>query len=600
MLNLIRQVLAVLNHNQKKKLYFLQVLVMLSAILELLSILSIAPFMAVAAKPALIQQNILLSRIQEFFEIYNSFNFLILFAIFVLCLLILSAAASIYTIWTLSLFAANVGAEFGDRLYTEYMRKDYLFHVSINTADLIRKIATEVNRVTDNVLQPMVQMNARIITISLIAIFLFIYEPVISVVCIFVLSFAYFILFILVRGRLGVNGQLISEYSKKRYVLMNEGFSAIKEIHILGRTNFFINSFKKSGEVFSTAYGTSNGLYNMPKYVLELFVYGSLMGFIIYLLNKNDNDAALILPVISMLGIAAMKLLPSFQQIYSGAAQIKNNISAFQIIRADLLTTINQNVDYSKISATTNRIIGDIELHNASFTYPGKIRPSLNKVTLKIKKNTSIGIVGPSGSGKSTLLDIMIGSIALSEGSFLIGGVEINRDNLAGWRNNIGYVPQTSLLRDGTIAENIAFGLSKNEIEDGKIEVAGRRAFLEDWINELPDGYNTRVGERGVQISGGQRQRIAIARALYNNANYFFFDEATSSLDGESEQNIMQSIVSMSGDKTMVLVAHRLNTVMHCDYIYLMLDGEIVDEGSYDHLASYSDHFKKLIGDANG
>ncbi len=596
MLNLISQVLAVLNTRQRKKLFFLQMLVILSAIFELLSILSIAPFMAVAGNQKLIQQNFLLNRIQEISEVYDSFQFMVLFASFVLCLMVLSAAASIYTIWTLSIFAANVGSEFGDRLYENYMKKDYLFHVSTNSADLIRKIATEVNRVTDNVLQPLVQINARIISILLIATFLFVYEPVISVICVFVLSLAYMMLFILVRGRLGVNGQLISEYSKRRYSLMNEGFSAIKEIHVLGRTNFFISSFKESGEVFATAYGTSNGLYNMPRYVLELIVYGSLMGFIIYLLNRNDNDAALVLPIVSMLGIAAVKLLPSFQQIYSGAAQIKNNVSAFRIIRDDLLSAKNEDIAPKDSSSSENLIHGDIDLHNVKFTYPGKSSPTLNNVTLKVKKNSSIGIVGPSGSGKSTLLDILIGSIAIDEGSFLIGGVEINPESLAAWRNNIGYVPQTSLLRDGTVAENIAFGLSTNEIEIDKIQEAGRRAFLEDWINNLPDGYNTRVGERGVQISGGQRQRIAIARALYNNADYFFFDEATSSLDGESEQKIMQAIDAMSGEKTVVLVAHRLNTVMACDYIYLMGDGLIIDEGSYDYLAGYSVHFKKLIG----
>lgn len=588
MIQQMKSLLGAMTATQRKKFYILQLLVVISAIFELVGVLAIGPFIALVGNIGLIETHQVIGGVYRSSGISSPTEFLALTGVIVLVLMFAAAIASIFTIWKLSLFAASVGAEFGDRLYQLYMNKGYLYHTSINSADLVKKIAIEVSRVTDNVLQPIVQINARIATVMFISIFVFVYNPYMAILGIVILSSAYFILYYLVRGKLARNGKLISEYSKRRFSLMNEGFGAIKEIEILGRKNYFVNKFKDSGQIFSLAYGTSNGLYNTPRYLIEFVVYSSMIGLILLLLKAYDGELSAILPVMGVFGVAALKLLPSFQQIYSGAAQIRNNISALDSINSDLLEASQYSFEES---LSTNKISGNINLEKATFKYKNNNAPALHNITIEIPSKTSIGIVGPSGSGKSTLLDVLIGSISLDSGKLIVGEEIINEESLPNWRNSIGYVSQISLIKDGTIAENIAFGIDSENIDYGKLSRAAKLAQLDIWVQSLPASYETQVGERGLQISGGQRQRIAIARALYNDAEYLFFDEATSALDGVTERDIMNAINNMAGIKTIVMIAHRLNTVKNCDYIYLISNGQVQDSGTYDSLIKSSDYF---------
>ena len=595
MISPFKNLLQVLTPEQKKTIFVLQFLVIASAVFEVVSVLSIGPFMALVGNLELINNNGIINYVYKFSGVNKPEEFLVLAGILVLAFMFIAAVISIVTIWRLSIFAANVGAEFGDRLYSFYMQKNYLYHSGLNSAELIKKIATEVNRVTDNVLQPIVQINARLATIAFISIFILIYNPYIAIAGVLILAFAYIVLFAFVKNKLAKNGQLISEFSKQRFSLMNEGFGAIKELHILGRQSFFIKKFKDSGEVFAAAYGGSNSLYNMPRYFMEFVVYSAMIGLVLALLTTYDGNLATVLPVMGIFGIAAFKLLPSFQQIYSGAAQIRSNLAAFDSIYPDLIESMPAR-DHLPIR-DAGRISGDVKLVNATFQYEKNANPVIKSISLDIPFRSTVGIVGPSGSGKSTLLDILVGAIRLKKGHLEVAGEEINGDaNLARWQNSIGYVSQMSLIKDGTIADNIAFGVETNDIDQAKITRAANMAQLSDWIESLPSGFDTYVGERGLQISGGQRQRIAIARALYNDAEYLFFDEATSALDGITEQYIMESITKMAGHKTIVMIAHRLNTVKNCDLIYVVNDGLLQDSGTYDTLFETNSHFQQMAG----
>lgn len=594
MTKLIKNLLKVMTKKQKKELIILQILVVTSAIFEVCGVLAIGPFMALVGNIGLIETHELINPIYVYSGISNPVDFLAATGFLVLGLMFLAAITSIFTIWKLSLFAANVGAEFGDRLFKHYMRKDYLYHTSINSADLTKKIAIEVNRVTDNVLQAMVQINARIATVAFISLFVFLYNPYIAVSGVVILSFAYCTLYYFVKNKLSANGGLISKYSKKRFSLMNEGFGALKEVQILGREEYFIDQFKQSGKVFAGAYGTSNGLYNMPRYFMEFIVYSSMVGLVLLLLKKYDGELSVVLPIMAVFGIAAFKLLPSFQQMYSGAAQIRSNISAFEAIETDLIEALEESSFDPK--RTDHKIRGDINLTDAFFSFDANKSPTLNNISVSIPLKTTIGIVGPSGSGKSTLLDVLIGSIKLVHGELKVGGTIIDEFNKGEWQNSIGYVSQMSLIKDGSIAENIAFGVDAADISKEKLIKAAAMAQLTEWVESLSDSYATQVGERGLQISGGQRQRIAIARALYNDAEYLFFDEATSALDGLTEKNIMESISNMAGLKTIIMVAHRLNTVRDCDHIYIVDEGRISDHGSYQYLMETNKKFIQMSG----
>lgn len=593
MYKLIKELFSLLTYQQRRKFYILQVLVVLVAIAEVASLAAIGPFMALVGNLDLIETN---QFIHDFYlgsGVDDPISFLFIIGLLVLLFLILSAVLSIFTIWKLSFFAARTGAEIGDSLYEYYLRKNILFHSVTTSSQLTKQIATEVARVTDHILQPCVQINARIVAVLFISIAIFIYDPVISMVALSMFLIIYYVLFISVRNRLERNGSVISKVSRERFTLMNEGFGAIKEIKLLGREKSFINSFKESGEAFSEAYGSSNGLYNMPRYLMELIIYSGIIALILILLKKYDGDLSQILPVLAVFGLASFKLLPSFQQIYSGMAQIKSNISALEAIKDDVL--LSRGVNNEALKRACNIGYGEyLELEKVYFKYPNKSNYALDGVTLKIPFKGVVGIVGPSGSGKSTLLDVLLGFISPSQGNVFIGGEKLDINNLRNWQDKIGYVPQNVFLSEGSVIENVAFGIEKEFIDFEKVKRAVEMAHLKQWVNDLDDGYLTKIGERGVQISGGQRQRLGIARALYNDAEVLFFDEATSALDGITENIIMEAIESIGSKKTIIMIAHRLNTVKNCDFIFMIEQGRLVDQGSYQHLMENNPHFQRM------
>lgn len=593
MFDFIKDLIGVLNKKQRKELYFLQVFVVFTAIAEVVSLASIGPFMALVGNSQLIKTNELINNIYVYFNFTNPMEFLFVTGLCVLFLLFISSAISVITITKLSFFAARTGAELGDTLYEYYLNKDYLFHTKVNSSHLIKQIATEVARVTDHILQPFVQINARIIATIFISVAIFIYDPIISISGLLVILIAYIILFMIVKGRLSRNGINISNVSRKRFSLMNEGFGSIKDVKVLNRQKYFIEQFKASGVIFSQAYGSSNSLYNVPRYVMEFIVYSGMVVLILTLLHFSSNNISEVLPVLAIFGMAAFKLLPSFQQIYGSAAQIKSNSSAFHAIKKDVLNARGLNKVPVLGSELRSSKVG-LNLRDISFTYPNSDKKAISELTIEIPKNSTIGIVGPSGSGKSTLLDVLLGLINPDSGGFYSDDQIIDKNYVTSWQKKIGYVPQNIFIKDGDVIENIAFGLTVDQVDKNKLSKALELAQLTNWVESLPSGLSTNLGERGVQISGGQKQRIGIARALYENAEYLFLDEATSALDGGTEHLIMDAIDKISGSKTIVMIAHRINTVMKCDIIYIINEGRVVDSGTYNYLIENNSEFKKM------
>jgi ABC-type multidrug transport system fused ATPase/permease subunit len=595
MYNTVKNLIKVLTRKQKIKLLLLQFLIIISAVLEVVTILIFGPFMALIGNTD--NKNIIplfLINILSSLGIDSNKDFIIAISFLLLIIVILSSFCSIVTIRKLSYFAAEVGSAFGDRLYNLFMSKNYLYHSKTNSAEIIKKIATDVGRVTDNILQPIVQINARIATVIFLSVFILLYNTKIAVVGIFIISATYFILFRLVKNRLSKNGNQISITSKARFKLLNEGFNAIKEVQILGRQDFFISKFNQSGKEFAESYGSSNSLYNTPRYIIEFILYFSMLLLILFFVLSDTNEFSTFLSTLAVFGIASLKLLPSFQQMYSGLAQIRSNVSAFDSIHLDLIESFKNNNNI--ISRNDEKISGDISLKNAFFSYSNNNQSVINGIDIHIPLRSKIGIVGPSGSGKSTLMDILMGSISPSKGKLFVGDSIITNDSDRKFRNNIGYVSQSPLMLDGTIAENIAVGISLNDIDYSKLSKSANVAQLTSWIDSLPDNYETIVGERGVKISGGQRQRIAIARAFYNDAEYLFFDEATSSLDTITENSIMKTIDKISEHKTIIMIAHRLSTVKKCDKIYIISDGKVKGEGTYNYLLENNKEFSIMAG----
>ena len=579
---------------QQKQFYYLQILIILMSFAEIFGIASIIPFMSLVGDMSQIEENATIKSFYILSGVNTESEFLILVGVLVLCALLISSLISMFTIWKLSMFANKVGVEISDRLYSYYLKQDWLFHASGSSSALIKKIANETQRVTGAVIMPLMLMNAKFLLSLLLATSIFIYDPVVAIIGLSIFGVTYFIIYKIIKIRLIKNGQAVSDVAEKRFRLMNEGFGGVKDILLLGRDNDFINRFNQSGNIFARSQGENQALSQMPRYFMELVAFSSMIMLVLFLIINNNGDLGIILPVVSVYILASFKILPALQAIYSSVTKIRGNIAAFESIEKDLTDSMKTIYEHYNEDLSIIKFNKDISLHDITFNYPGKDKPILNKFNINIPVNSLIGIVGPSGAGKSTLIDILLGLIEPQNGCLKVDDVIINDSNQRSWKNTIGFVAQNIFLSEGTIAENVAFGIPGDKIDYTQVKKVLDLAYLTDFIESLENGISTSVGERGIQLSGGQRQRIGIARALYHEAQVLVFDEATSSLDGVTEKYIMKAINNFSGKKTIILIAHRLKTVKNCDKIFFIDNGKVMDSGTYLELIEKNEYFKNM------
>lgn len=590
----LKTLFKLLTSEQRKRLIRLQFLVVLMAFAEVAGVAAIGPFMALVGDISLLQGDGRLAQLYTLSGFESPRDFLFWLGIAVLIALSGAAAISMFTIWRLSLYAAQVGAEISTRLYKHYMQQPWLFHASGSSSQLTNRIAQEATRVTNMVIQPLMLMNAKGVLALVMATAIFVFNPLVAFAGLLIFSVAYIVLYKTVRKRLSKNGQAISEANQQRFKLMNEGFGGIKDTLLLGRQAEFNQRFEKSSHKLGRAQGVTRGLSQVPRYAMELIAFGVVIFLVLYLLSAYDGNLGSILPVLSVYALAGFKLLPAFQQMYTSLAQVKGNIASFDSIEEDLAAS--QGIEDIKPAFKMGKLSPKqfIKLDNISFSYPGKEDNALSELTLDIPVNQVIGLVGASGSGKSTAIDVLLGLIEPQSGYLVVDGEEIKGKEKRAWQNNVGFVPQAIFLADSSIRENIAFGIPPEEIDESRVTKAARMAHLDELLERLPDGLNTRVGERGIQLSGGQRQRIGIARALYDDAEVLVLDEATSALDGITEKLVMDAIHDFSGKKTIIMIAHRLTTVKQCDSIYILENGRVLDKGHYDDLVSRNKTFQEM------
>jgi ABC-type multidrug transport system fused ATPase/permease subunit len=602
MFRFLKEFFALLTPAQRKRLLRLQGLVVCMAFAEVVGIMSMGPFMAVVSNMDRLKGHGRLAQIYQWTGVSSPQSFLIIMGVVVLCLLLIAAMFSMFALWRLFTYGATIGAELSERLFDHYLHQPWLFHSSGSSSNLTKQIAQETYRVTNSIILPLMQMNAKLTVAFFILAAVFVYNPPVAVVGAAIFASAYYILYQTVRRKLTSNGEAISLSQGQRYKLMSEGFGGIKDVLLLGRQQIFSERFHNANRTFAHAMALTQTLSQAPRYAIEAVAYGSVISLVLYLLAAYDGNAEAILSTLAVYAMAGFKMMPALQSSYQLTSEIRGNVAALDAIREDLRKSAESAVKErastaaQQAGATTTMldIKRDIRLDNVTFTYPGKVVPALAGIDLTIPRKQVIGLVGATGSGKSTAIDMLLGLITPDTGDLQIDGNNIDGNNLRTWQNTVGYVPQSIFLADATIRENIAFGLSPSRIDENKVKRAARLAHLDEMLSDLSGGLDTRVGERGVQLSGGQRQRIGIARALYNDADVLILDEATSALDGITEKLIMEAIHDFSGKKTIVMIAHRLSTVRRCDCIYLMREGRIIDSGSYDQLNSGNLVFREM------
>lgn len=595
MLLQLRELYSLLTPRQRRRLVRLQGLIILMAFAEIAGVVSIGPFMALVGDMSRLQGEGWLAQAYRWSGADSPQHFLTLMGLGVLLVLLVAALFSMYTTWRLSLYGAQVGAELSSRLYRYYLHQPWLFHASGSSSRLINRVAQETQRVTSKILQPCMQLNAKLTLVTFMSLTILIYNPVVALGGIAIFLAAYLLLYKTVRRFLIANGRRVSRSQAKRFKLMTEGFGGIKDLLLLRRQATFTTQFERASQKVARGMGVTQGLSDAPRYAIELVAFGSVILLVLYLLNAHQGNLGTILPALSIYALAGFKMLPAYQKIYASVSNIRSHLAAFEAVRDDLIASRDYATEMTA-SAKPDPLLPQecIRLDQVSFHYPGKREAALNDLSLSIPVGARVGLVGESGSGKSTVVDLLLGLIHPQSGRVMVDDLTLTEENLTRWQAGVGFVPQHIFLADASILENVAFGVPRGEIDIAQVKQAVSMAQLDVMIASLPDGLETHVGERGVQLSGGQRQRIGIARAFYRQARVLVLDEATSALDGITEQRVMCDIEASAGDSTMVMVAHRLSTVRDCDVIYMIDKGRVVDSGTYTELAERNQAFRMM------
>ncbi len=597
MFQALKNIYKLLDRKRKVSLIFIQILVILSALAELTQVIVLAGFMNFISNYSQdLQDNSLIIIFSETFSLQGNDEILLYLAVACLIILLICTCFCLFSLWRYSLFGQKIGADLSNRLFVYYMKKDWLFHTLHNSGSLTSKIAIECVRVSSGIISHSLNLNSRIVMALTMTIAIFLYDFYAALLITVIFLSTYLVIYLIVEQRMISNGQIVSHVNERKFKLMNEGFGGIRDTILLGRSDHFSKSFINENKKLVRVNSENNTLSQGPRYITELAAFGTLITVIIYTTIFSQASLNTILPLLSFFALAGFKLLPAFQQIYYSFTTMQGNIAALNGLENDLRNS--SPIKIAEFESSQSREVLNLQssilIKNLNFNYPGDSANIIDDVSLEIKAKSKIGFVGHSGSGKSTMVDIITGLLEPSKGTITVDGEELTEKNIRKWQNNIGFVSQRVFLNDASIKENIAFGLPENEIDIGKVNEALEKSNLSSFVHSLKDGVDTIVGERGVQLSGGQCQRIGIARALYEKSSLLILDEASSSLDGITEKKIMEEIGKLSTFKTIIIIAHRINTVKDCDEIFFFDKGKIAYKGSYDELYEKNASFRKM------
>lgn len=596
-MNSLSKIFFLLSRKEKNHFFLLLALVLFMALFDVLGIASILPFVMLLMSPNLVETNIFLKNIYQisnFFGVSNINDFIFFFGVIVFFLLLTSILIRGITQFLLIRFALMREFSIGKLIFKNYLSEPYVWFLDRQTSDLTKNILSEVNVIIDGTLMPMLNLIAQTIVVISLLVLLFITDPKLAILIFLIFGISYVLVFFFVRNSLSRMGteRLIS--NSQRFNIIKEAFGSSKEVKIRDLEEMYLNQFEKPAKNFAHNQSTSTIIALIPRYFIEGIAFGGIVLMILFFLS-NGGRIELILPSISLFVFAGYRMMPSLQQVYLALAQLRFSNASLDLIY-EYLRNKNINYDIKETKILDNiEFKNSLSLKNICYSYPNSEKKILVNISLKIPAFSKIGIVGSTGSGKTTLVDILIGLLEPTAGKLLIDGQEISVFSQKVWRKKIGYIPQQIFLNDSSIASNIAYGVNKEDIDYDAVKNSINLSGMEEFIfQELPENYNTIVGENGVKLSGGQRQRIGIARAIYHNPELLILDEATSSLDNLTEEFVMNSIVNKMGKKTIIIVAHRLSTIKQCDKIFFLNNGKLEQEGTYQNLFENNENFRKM------
>lgn len=572
-----------IDHQRKLQFYLLLILMIFASLSEMLSIGSVVPFLALLTSPERVFMNDWMQPLIQLLGATTPSELLMpLTSIFCLASLF-AGLMRLFLLWSNNKLSFNTAADLDIRIYRRTLYQPYSVHIARNSSEVISGISSKTNAIIYGFILPMLTLSASGVMLIVIIFGLLAIDPLITLLSLAGFGLIYILVIKLSKKRLRQNSILIAHHSTNVIRALQEGLGGIRDVLVDGTQEFYSKIYGLADITLRSAQASNKFIAQAPRYATETFGMLMIAGMTLVLANKSDSWSTTV-PILGTLAFAAQRLLPILQQSYMSWASICGDHASLQDA-LDLLDQPFPDILTKNLSAAL-QFRDRIEIDQVSFQYTGNSQWALRNINLTIMRGSRVGFIGKTGCGKSTLIDIVMGLLIPTSGEVRVDGKKITHENIMLWQRHIAHVPQNIYLADATIEENIAFGVSQDQIDRQRVTEAAHKAQISDLIDTLADGYQTKIGERGVRLSGGQRQRLGIARALYKQANVIIFDEATSALDSQTEHSVMQAIESLGTELTILIIAHRIDTLKGCSKIVELEDGAVKRIASYQRIAS--------------
>ena len=590
---MLQKISYLFDRKQKMQFVGLGILILIGGLLETMSVSMLVPVVQGIMEPEALADNSLVQKITDVLQVDISsitqgvsVNRLII--LMLSTIMILFVVKNIYLLmqtYVQNTFVTRNRNRMISRVMREFLNRPYEEYLGADIPTVFRLTDSDIPNAFQLILV-LIQMVTEIVVSSFLCVVLLIVSPIMTLFIVAIFLGMTIILFFVLKPRLNKIGRKNQEIQSRIAKWRIQSIYGLKDVKVLGREEFFIRNYYESGSIGANVARNYAVLNNLPRLLIETVFMVSMLAFIMVYMLSGGNINVLI-PQLTAFAVAAIRIMPSANRINTYISEIAYSQPCLDYLYENLNESMKLDVNGSvtgygkegKAQLQERITLHDkIVLDNITFSYPGTDKNIFTNAHMEVKRGQSVGIMGPSGAGKSTIVDILLGLLHAQSGSITWDGRSIF-DNYESWLAQIGYIPQSIYLVDESIRDNIAFGIDADKIDEKRIWEVLEEAQLKEFVEELPEGLDTTIGDRGVRISGGQRQRLGIARALYHDPEILVFDEATSALDNDTEKAVMDAVNSFHGKKTMVIIAHRLNTIAKCDVIYKVENEKIIEVG---------------------
>lgn len=579
--HLFKDLWVLISFRRRVQFILLLVLMLIVALMEVVSLGAVLPFLGILTEPEKVYEMSILQPIIEILSLRTPNELILPLTVIFIIVVLIAGMMRLILLYSSIKYANAIGADLSIAIYRKTLFQDYSVHVSRNSSEIISGIITKTSTVTNSIVYSILIMATSFLLLVGIASALLFINAQVAILSFFGFGIFYTGIIFYTKKRLKINGECIAKESTRVVKSLQEGLGGIRDVLIDNNQEFYTELYKNSDLPLRKANGSNQFIQFSPRFIIEALGI-SLISIIAFIMTQKA-EAVSVLPTLGALAIGSQRLMPAMQQAYSSYTAISGAIPTFE----DTILLLQQPVEMIQNNDNETIKFNDkISLKDISFKHAKSLPYVFKNINLSITKGSRIGFTGTTGSGKSTLLDIVMCLLNPSSGMLYVDSKIIDKSNKKLWQANISHVPQSVFLADASIEENIAFGVSKEEIDFGRVKNAAKKAELSEMIKALKDGYRTNVGERGLMLSGGQRQRIGIARALYKQSSVLIFDEATSALDVKTEKKIMDTINDLNKDLTILIIAHRTSTLKECDKIINLSDTGNITTSTFEEFTS--------------